>query len=428
MTNKACLPISKRIGRIYYIGGLALLVLYSLVFNTIVTLTENLTSERRLEIVAPYHFQHFERGEQGKIKISPLIHIYDDISLLPALVQRRIGNSFQGVDSFQLEPESGQTAHQDVLEYVIYAAPVDTPTGTRVVYAIETPDAVEWDDVDFFVVEVAIFILGFAVLLIIAGFIVRALTKISEPFVELAHRLDNNAEHDFHPIEIDAMTSQEFEQTQTALNNYRERISELIAREKSFTRYISHELRTPMTVVKGALSILRKQNNEQSLKQAERIHQAVEQMENLTHTFLLLARNEQNQHVSVTIDERFIEQLNADLNSKAQANQTELKITLLESVELQAEPLLLYSVAHNILLNAINSTIQGRVEAKFSSEGIEVLDNGVGLSEKARGYEGFGVGLLLVQDICQKYHWSFKLEDNQQGKGCVAQVLFNIAA
>lgn len=412
-------PISQMISRVYYIGGLALLVLYSLVFNTAVVLTENLQSERRLEIVAPYHFKHFEQGQTGAIKISSIETIYDDIKLLPIPVQRRIHDGLDGAESFHLED------HLAISEYVVFAKQVMTPQGEKTVYAVETPDAVEWDDLKFLAVEIAVFTLGFVVLLVIAGFIVRAASKISEPFIQLANRLENISESDFEHIEMDNITSIEMAQTLASLNNYRTRIRELLAREKSFTRYVSHELRTPMTVVKGALSILRKQDNEQALKQANRIHQAIEQMEQLTQTFLLLARNEAASNKQVDVNQGFINRLKADIEMKAKANQTQVHFVLERDFTLFAEPLLLYSAVHNLLNNAVNSTLQGEVTVNINASRVEVLDNGVGLEETARGYEGFGVGLLLVGDICQKYHWSFSLTEREQSSGCCAKVDFN---
>lgn len=414
--------ISERISRIYYIGGIALLAFYSLVFSSTILLTENYHSERRLEIVAPYHFKHFEQGQQGKITISPLINIYDDIELLPNALQQELPKDFIGVDHFHLDEFFRDEA--DIAEYVIYATNVKTPSGDKKVFAVEKVDAVEWDDLEFFLVEVAIFIAGLTVLLIIAGFIVRATSGISEPFIDLANQLENKAEQDFSHISVDEITSVELAQTLSALNNYRARISELMSREKSFTRYISHELRTPMTVVKGSLSVLRKQEQAQTLKQAARIHEAVEQMEQLTQTFLLLARNETNQHAYVEVDDDFIEKLRESLGQKALANQTTLNFDLQQSFKLNAEPLLLFSAVHNIVSNAINSTVDGEVVVKINSQQITVIDTGVGLNEKARGYEGFGVGLLLVKDISDKYHWQFDLSGNNSGKGCKAKLLF----
>ena len=414
-------PMGQKISLVYYLGAAALLLFYSSIFSAIILFTENLNNERRLELVAPFHFQQYEQGHEGIITISPIVKLYDDLSQMPAVLERRIAHDFTGVASFQFEN------NEDVYEYAVYADIVTTPRGEIKVYAVEVTDAIEWGDIEFFFVESVIFILGFAVLFVVALFIVRAASKISDPFIQLAHKLEASEGDDFQRIELDKVTSIELEQTLSALNNYRTRIRDLLGREKSFTRYISHELRTPMTVVKGALSILRKQNNEQALKQANRIHQAVEQMEQLTQTFLLLARNQDNPDIAVDVDQSFVQKLTEVLEDKAKANQTKLMFLLDEDFALSAEPLLLFSAVHNIVLNAINSTHNGEVEVNINHKRVVVFDDGVGLNEKARGYEGFGVGLLLVRDICQKYNWHFQLTDSPTGKGCCARITFEQA-
>ena len=58
-----------------------------------------------------------------------------------------------------------------------------------------------------------------------------------------------------------------------------------------------------------------------------------------------------------------------------------------------------------------------------SEKMVEIIDNGAGLNEKPRGYEGFGIGLQIVNDICQRYQWQFSLNNNANG-GCTARVLF----
>ena len=77
----------------------------------------------------------------------------------------------------------------------------------------------------------------------------------------------------------------------------------------------------------------------------------------------------------------------------------------------------------NLLKNAINCSVEGKVDLFISPEGVEVIDNGVGLDAKPRGYEGFGIGLNIVRDICEKYHWQFTIKNNV-GDGCTATVIF----
>jgi len=43
------------------------------------------------------------------------------------------------------------------------------------------------------------------------------------------------------------------------------------------------------------------------------------------------------------------------------------------------------------------------LKVTMSKHGFKVIDSGVGLDEKAHGYEGFVIGLLIVNDICIKY-------------------------
>ena len=411
--------IGQRINRIYYFGTLALLAFYTLAFSTLILLTENFHSERRLSLVAPYHFAHYEQGNQGSKVISPLITIYDDFNDLPIILQDELSEGFEGVNSFQFDEEI------PISEYAVYAGKIRSPSGSKIVYAVENTDAVEWNDVTFFFVEAAIFLSGFAALLIVSVFIVRAAKSISSPFIAVAEQLERQSDDEFKPIVVEEVTSQELEKTLSALNNYRQRIHDLMAREKSFTRYVSHELRTPMTVVKGAISILRKDQNERVLKQTSRIDSAVEQMEQLIQTFLLLVRKETSKDSVTHVDQVFVDKLVEDIAAKAEANGTQVVVIFNNPFELAAEPLLLYSAIHNILTNAINSTVNGEVVLRITPQQVVVIDNGVGLNEKVRGYEGFGIGLLLVKDICQKYHWSFELSENYRDRGCIAQLTFS---
>ena len=74
--------------------------------------------------------------------------------------------------------------------------------------------------------------------------------------------------------------------------------------------------------------------------------------------------------------------------------------------------------------NAINCSVEGNVSLFISPQRIDVIDNGVGLDAQPRGYEGFGIGLNIVRDICEKYHWQFDINNNQ-GDGCTASVVFS---
>ena len=125
----------------------------------------------------------------------------------------------------------------------------------------------------------------------IAGFIFRTIHEITKPFTSLAKVLAHDSSFDCVKEKITGEPTYESQLTLAAVNQYRARIREFLTREQSFTRYISHELRTPMTVIKGATSLLKNVDQPQVTKQCTRINQAIDNMEQLTQTLLLLARN-----------------------------------------------------------------------------------------------------------------------------------------
>ncbi|MEM0911886.1 MAG: ATP-binding protein, partial [Pseudomonadota bacterium] len=96
---------------------------------------------------------------------------------------------------------------------------------------------------------------------------------------------------------------------------------------------------------------------------------------------------------------------------------------LQHEVYVRANTLLLSAVIKNLLINAFGCSVNGEVSLTIDERSIQVIDNGIGLGAKPRGYEGFGVGLILVEDICKKYGWKFTLTENK-GKGCTARVVF----
>jgi signal transduction histidine kinase len=178
-----------------------------------------------------------------------------------------------------------------------------------------------------------------------------------------------------------------------------------------------------MTVIKGTLSILNRQNNQMIEKQTLRIKQAVIDMEQLTNTFLLLARNDEQLATPFTVDEAYITLQMSDVEHLLRANNTQFNLQLQQPINMIAEPVLFNVLIKNLLINAINCTFEGRVSLFIDNSQLNVIDSGIGLDNKPRGYEGFGIGLIIVKDICEKYNWQFELNNNVT-QGCTASVKF----
>jgi signal transduction histidine kinase len=407
-------PISHKIIRAYLPGAIVLLIFYGVIFSQSILYAENQNSVRRLALIAPHHFKLFNQGVKGEFQVDPMLKIYDHYDILPISIKRRLGKNWQGSITYHFEDDS---------EYSVFAQQVMINNGLTIVYAIEDIDAVEWDDTEFAIYQIIVLGLGLLIFIIAATFIIKMARRISTPFSMLADKLIRHDNDKYTPMTVEGELSLELVQMLASINSYRDNIRDSFAREQAFTRYVSHELRTPMTVVRGGVSVLRRLKDDKVQKQSNRIDNAMIEMEELVHTFLLLARNEESKNICIDVTDKTIDKITTDFETTIKANQVKFHKELQCDFSLNVQPLLFAAVIKNLLKNAINCSVQGDVNLFISSQRIDVIDNGVGLDAKPRGYEGFGIGLNIVRDICEKYQWQFSIKNNLGG-GCTASVIF----
>lgn len=404
-------PFSHKISTVFVCVCAFIISFYTIVVELTVHHAENLNSQQRLSLVAPHHLSLFNNNKlEQVIQTDPITTIYSHFHLLPKEVQSYIDPQWSGVLHIVEED----------LEASIFA--MANQQG-RITYAVEDVGLIEWSDFDFIVVEIALFVFGVILFVATTFAVIRLSKRLSQPFSELASQLQSESDHQLSPIVTNGEQSKELMQTLDGVNHFRARIKEALEREQSFTRYVSHELRTPMTVVKGSLSLLRRNEDPTVAKQVKRIEHAMEEMEQLTQTFLLLARDEEGNQSQCEISQEVIDNIEQNIAKRIASNNVRYQATLTQNISLSAEPILVKSLISNLVLNAVNCSINGAVTLVIDSNKLTVTDNGVGLDGKSRGYEGFGIGLNVVRDICNKYQWQFSLVNNPD-QGCTATVNF----
>ena len=399
--------------RVFLLGAGFMLLFYAMFFRLSMMKTENMVIERRLSIVASHHFNSYRQGVRGDITIDPLLTLYDKFESLPTMIQGKVTPNWTGSMHMTFDDDS---------ELQLFASEIATPDGNRIVYALENSDAVEWSDANFVLFELLLLASGILLFLLVCFYIVKTVRQITTPINELAMTLSTSDANAFKPYQVEPDSTFEFARIVRAINAYNMKQAQQLERERSFTRYISHELRTPMTIIRGALSNMRTQGVDS--KYLSRIDDASEQMASLTNTFLLLAREGAFEKERVHVDSTFLDKINQDIEDKIAANHVECYWQLRAPFTLAAHPLLLKAAIQNLLLNALGCSFEGKVVALVDSTRIDIVDNGTGLGDKPRGYEGFGIGLVLVRDICDKYDWQFELADNETG-GCTASIVFH---
>lgn len=259
----------------------------------------------------------------------------------------------------------------------------------------------------------------------------RASRRTVSPVIELAAQVKrfDPAASNANAFGAESLPAQADEETVTladALRSLCERIDAFTEREHSFTRDASHELRSPLTVIRLAADMLL--NNQELSRPAHnsvlRIKRAVQDMEELTEVFLLLAR-ESNRGLSaelVCVNDVVREEVERVRHLVA-GKPVEIVVEEADRLEVRAPGRVLAVLAGNLLRNACLYTEGGAIRVRLGSNGLSIEDSGAGMApeELDRAFEpfergaaglaaGYGVGLSLVRRLCERFGWPVSLE------------------
>lgn len=231
---------------------------------------------------------------------------------------------------------------------------------------------------------------------------------------------------------------QELYSIATTFNTYLNTMDEYVKREQMLTSMASHELRTPISVVFGALDVLDERGtmSEKDKKTLKRIRDASNEMNANVEAILMLARKQPAslQFTQILLSEAIqsvvLERINAHPH-----DQTRLSITPSEmDHEVIGNASLIRVLLRNLIQNALEHT-QGKVTLQQNKQGLLVLDEGIGLSKEvqqqlsrrttlplpARHDNESGLGLFIVTLICERLGWRIGY-DEQAKRGALLQL------
>jgi signal transduction histidine kinase len=224
-----------------------------------------------------------------------------------------------------------------------------------------------------------------------------------------------------------------------ALSGYIQRIDELVERERTFTRDASHELRSPLTIIKLACEMLLSDDRIDKFteRNVRRIEASSRDMESLIEAFLLLARDAES---GLPAEEISVNHLIEDEIERAQPllmqKNVQLNFVAQHELRLYAPAKVVGVMIGNLIRNACRYTDQGSVTVAVVDQSVNVADTGRGMSESdlaqifqpffrgqgaPRG--GHGVGLTIVRRLSDRYKWPVEMTSTL-GVGTSATIRF----
>lgn len=243
----------------------------------------------------------------------------------------------------------------------------------------------------------------------------------------------------FSPSSLPGTPDREVLALSEALSRLSQRIDEFIERERNFTRDASHELRSPLTVVKIAADmLLSEQELDRRVRNSVlRIKRSATDMEELTEAFLLLARESDQ---GIAAEPVCVNDVVEDELERARYLLADKPVDVEFSADCRlttnASEKVLSVLIGNLIRNAFSYTDAGKVRLHVARNAFIIEDSGVGIPDekveqvfqpffrgdtKKRG--GHGVGLTIVKRLSERFNWPVQF-DSRLGIGTRVVVEF----
>jgi signal transduction histidine kinase len=260
------------------------------------------------------------------------------------------------------------------------------------------------------------------------------------PVTELIRRVsERHPEEEAPPPLAKQFPWLEIQRLAADFDSYLLRLHDFIERERLFTGDISHELRTPLAVIQGATDLLMADPDidRKNRLRIARIDRAVAEMGEISGALLALAREQESPaqdtgecDVVAVVDE-LVSRHRQLLHDKP----VTLNVSVVAPPKVAADHAVLAMTIGNLLRNAMTFTDSGEIRITLESGAIQVEDTGQGLQtpeiqQLFRPYvrggdsKGAGLGLSLVQRLCQRQGWQISLANRPDG-GTVARLIFS---
>lgn len=240
------------------------------------------------------------------------------------------------------------------------------------------------------------------------------------PFYEILTQTKSFKVIQTKPLNFTKSDISEFDDLQNVLQDLTQQISTDYHALKEFTENASHEIQTPLAIIRSKLENLIQSENlhEAEMKAIQTVYEAAGRLSKLNQSLLLLTKIDNQQFIKkeqINLSQAIDDQVNnyEDFISGKQISITE---DLDENVEIEINPTLLDILLSNLLINAIKHNLKnGTILIMLSSEKLIIQNTGKAIENVPNDFFGrfkkhntesdsLGLGLAIVKKICDTNH------------------------
>jgi signal transduction histidine kinase len=246
----------------------------------------------------------------------------------------------------------------------------------------------------------------------------------------------SNVIKEVHEISIDDLnkrltlnnSNDEIDELILTFNTLFERLDDSVSKIKRFSNDVSHELKTPLTVIRGEIELgLRKERTTDEYKQILRssLEESKELQELIDSLLFLSNANELKQMFEkIELDEIIIDVI-SEYKELTKDKNIVIEFESLENCIAFGHPLLVKIMIGNIIQNSIKySNKNSKIIISLKDKELSIKDFGIGIKEKdikylfdrfyrvdeARVRGGYGLGLSIVENIVNEHNYKITLE------------------
>lgn len=273
----------------------------------------------------------------------------------------------------------------------------------------------------FFILIVLFIIL--AVTFLMDTFYIEFLLKPFNRIIDTKIRRVNEPDtFDHTPINTH---STDFQELDTVLNQMMDRISELFNKERQFIANVSHELLTPIALLKNKFENLLQNDSldDNAIDKIASSLRTLDMLKKVINNLLLISRIENHQYeANETIDlKELLSNLHEDLKDRIDEKGLTTNINLQHNFPFIGNKTLIHILLYNLIVNAIKYNRKkgsiiisdGFLKEKYF---LSISDTGIGMNTSQvsqifnrftrinADQEGQGLGLAIVDSIAHFHH------------------------